>query len=443
MKKGFLTALLAVLALSGPAFAGGEPDGNMRVWLDADYLMWTIKDAPIDAPLLTTGTLTNPTSLGSGTLGAPSTQVLAGDTRLNQNFFSGFRLNGGWLDCSGAFGIEAGFFMLPQQTTNQSFASDATGNPLLARPVFDVRAQAETVLFVSAPNVFAGGANIASTSALFGGDLNAFCPVVRGSCDDDIIKYCNVLAGFRYLNLRENLAIDQNTTVLPNGVTFFNAQPVSNGGNLFISDNFHTLNQFYGGQVGFSSGLTWLRFTVTAAGKLGVGSMREEAMISGSTTGNSNLIPNQTVQGGLLALNSNIGSYTRNMLAVVPEGNLGFTLEITPQIKLTIGYTFLYVSNVARPGDLIDRNVDRTLVPSSQVYNPTLPGQQRPTFVWNGTDFWRRASTSVWVCASEGGDGFGRTGRVSCRVNRAQTRQLSTTAPPIEGCYVRTQVAVK
>lgn len=388
MKKGFLTAIVGVLALTGSAFAGGEPDGSMRVWFDGNWLGWAVKNAPISQPLLTTGTLTNPTSAGSGTLGAPDTQVLFGDNNINQHYFNGFRVNAGWLHCSDAFGVEAGFFMLTPHTTTFNFASDPLGSPLLARPVNDVRTGTQTVEFVSAPGAFTGQATIATTTEFFGGDLNVVWPVCRGCCDDDIIQYGYLLTGARYLNLREELNIGQSSAVLPNGITFFDGQPVPAGGTLQIADDFRTRNQFYGGQVGATGGVTWWLFTLSATGKVALGSMREEANIAGFTTANTSLIHNQTAPGGLLALNSNSGQFARSMLAVVPEGNLNLTVEITPQIKFTVGYSFLYVSNVIRPGQNLDLGVNRTAVPSSQAFNPTLGGPTRPTFNFAGTDFW-------------------------------------------------------
>jgi hypothetical protein len=388
MKKGFLTAIVAVLGLTGSAFAGGEPDGSMRVWFDGDYLGWAIKNAPVSQPLLTTGTLTNPTAAGSGTLGAPSTRVLFGDNNINEHYFSGFNVNAGWINCADTFGVEGSFFMLPQHANTFTFASDPLGNPVLARPALDVRTGSQTVLFVSAPTAFAGSATVSTMAEFFGGDLNAIWPVERGCCDDDIITYCYLLTGARYLNLTEDLSIGQNTTVLPNGVTFFDGQPVAAGGNLQVSDEFRTRNQFYGGQIGVKGGLTWWRFTLSGTGKFAIGSMREEENISGVTSATTALFHNQSLPAGLLAEGSNSGFFTRSMLAVVPEANLSVSVEITPQIKLTLGYTFLYVSNVARPGENIDLAVNRTTVPSSQAFNPTIPGPARPTFEFKGTDFW-------------------------------------------------------
>ncbi|WP_299009694.1 BBP7 family outer membrane beta-barrel protein, partial [uncultured Caulobacter sp.] len=66
----------------------------------------------------------------------------------------------------------------------------------------------------------------------------------------------------------------------------------------------------------------------------------------------------ETRSGGLLAQDSNIGNYERNELSVLPQ--LGVTLgyKLTERLKLTGGYTFVYWSNVVRPGDQIDPEVN-------------------------------------------------------------------------------------
>jgi hypothetical protein len=391
MKRGYLAAVVVVLVAASSAWADEEPDGSMRTWLDADYLLWWLSPAPSGPALLTTGTLTSPTTLGSGILGTPGTSILAGNGNLNTGPYSGFRIGGGWINCDNSFGLEGNFFYLAPQGTQETFSSDSSGNPLLARPIIDARTGSETVLFVSAPNAFNGSFTVNSTTSLFGFDANMLLPWYRCyACDDqDLGYYLTPVAGFRYLNLRDDLTMSQSSNVLLDGVGFFNGQPITNGGNVSLTDDFRTLNQFYGGQIGLKAGLTWWRFTLNGTAKVALGSMREEANISGSTTGyNATFGVTQTVPGGLYALSSNIGSYSRNMLAVVPEGTLNFAVEITPQIKLTVGYTMLYISNVARPGDLIDRTVNNTLLPSSQSYNPSIPGPQRPGFTWSGTDFW-------------------------------------------------------
>lgn len=391
MRRGFLAALVVVLIAASSTWADEEPEGSQRTWLDADYLLWWLKPAPGGPPLLTTGTLTNPTSAGSGVLGAPSTSVLAGNGYFNTGPYSGFRIHGGWIPCGDTWGVDGSFFYLTQMGVQDTFSSNTAGSPLLSRPIVDARTGAESVLFVAAPGAFSGSFIESSSTRFYGFDGNLLLPWYRCyPCDDcEVGYYVTPLAGYRYLNLRDGLVATQASNVLNNGVGFFDGQPIPTGGFVSVTDQINTLNQFYGGQIGVKAGLTWWRFTLNGAAKIALGSMHEEANLNGSTTGfNSSVHLMQTIPGGLYALATNIGAYNRNIIAVVPEGALNFAVEITPQIKAWVGYTILYLSDVARPGNLIDRSINRTELPSSQTFNPAIPGPQHPNFQWSATDFW-------------------------------------------------------
>ena len=107
MNKGFLTAILTVLALTGSALAGGEPDGSLRTWVDGEYLLYFLSPAPLSATAADHGAFDQiRTGAGSGILGNPGTQVLAGDQTFNNSPFNGFRINAGWIKCDDSFGVE-------------------------------------------------------------------------------------------------------------------------------------------------------------------------------------------------------------------------------------------------------------------------------------------------------------------------------------------------
>ena len=64
--------------------------------------------------------------------------------------------------------------------------------------------------------------------------------------------------------------------------------------------------------------------------------------------------------GGIFVQPGKIGHYNQHVFAVVPEGKLELSYRLTSHICLTLCYTFLYDSSVARPGDQIDRQVNIT-----------------------------------------------------------------------------------
>lgn len=79
----------------------------------------------------------------------------------------------------------------------------------------------------------------------------------------------------------------------------------------------------------------------------------------------------------------NIGTYTRTRLAVIPELNTNLHFQLTPIWRLNVGYSLLYLSNVARPGNQIDPIVDPNRFPPAGV-----PVSQHPIFTYSERSVW-------------------------------------------------------
>jgi hypothetical protein len=361
-----------------------------HVWLDADYLHYWFKQAPLGAPLLTTGPVPlNPLS-GFAVLNQPGTQVVIGNQTLDQSQSDGARITlGGWLDpftYSGqhTIGVEASYFVLPRVVGRLFQGGDATGNPVLARPVVDATTGQETSFIVSAPGLFVStpqGFTVTTSTEMWGAELNTFMPFY-GSCH----FMFGGLAGFRYINLEESLEISQTSSPIRPGIAFFNQLAVSPGQMLNIFDDFETKNNFYGGQVGLNAAFHYGRLSVDASGKVALGTMHQVVQIQGSTTLNAGGI-SQSIPGGLLALSTNPGS-GRYEFAVVPEANVTIGFQIHERINVHAGWSFLYANSVVRPGEQIDRVINGALLPSSQNFNTPPVGEIRPTFQFQKSEFW-------------------------------------------------------
>ena len=64
---------------------------------------------------------------------------------------------------------------------------------------------------------------------------------------------------------------------------------------------------------------------------------------------------------------------------------------MTQRLKLRAGYTIMYWTNVVRPGDQIDRDVNTTLAPDFDADGTPIPpgplvGPFRPAFAFNETN---------------------------------------------------------
>ena len=80
---------------------------------------------------------------------------------------------------------------------------------------------------------------------------------------------------------------------------------------------------------------------------------------------------------GIFATPANSGISSSNKFAVVPEAQIKLGYNITPAIRLIVGYDFLYWSNVVRPTDQIDRNVAKGQFYQEDRYSTSLAYPQR------------------------------------------------------------------
>jgi len=363
VSRVLIAVLGAVLVCAGTASA------QERFYGRAEYLYWWTKDAPNQAPLVS-----------RGFIGSPGTEVLLGGSDVDFGGHHGARLTlGSWLTDDRAWGLEASGFYLPRVSESGSVASpDRTGTDLRV-PFFNPRTGTESSTLLSASNpvdgFFAGTATERLSQRLWGAEGN----VVFGLGNPRPLRL-ELLGGFRYLNLRESLGFDTNTPDIPPGpVTVFHTR-----------DLFETRNDFYGGQLGLRARWDAGRFTADATVKVALGAMRQRADVEGALTTNFFNPPTvQTFPGGLLAQRSNIGSHERSVFAVVPEAGVNVGFRLTNWASVIVGYSALYASNVARPGDQVDRTINPTQSQAIALTNPAnLQGDARPRFRFDGSDFW-------------------------------------------------------
>jgi hypothetical protein len=323
----------------------------------------------------------------TGTLGQPGTVVLYGpDTDLNRSPIPGGRFTvGAWLDDDRTFGVEGSyFFLVPRGNSFQASSDGSAGSPVLARPFFNTTLGREDSELVAFPGVVGGSVRVDPTSRLQGFETNVLCCLCRSCNPCDCCRWSiEALAGFRYLDLDEGLGITENLAVLP-GV------PVLGSSKFLVHDSFSTHNQFYGGQVGVR-GTAWLgQFFVVGNLKVALGDSQESVDINGFTLITSPVGVVSARQGGFLALASNSGHFYHNRYAVLPEASLAVGYQVTNNLSVSLGYTFLYWSNVARPGDQIDRSVNPGTLPI--LNNPPAVGS-RPAFTFHDSDFWAQGLT--------------------------------------------------
>lgn len=375
---------------------GYAPGGRGTLYARGEYLLWWT-DGMYIPRLVVRG---DDDGLGNFT----NATIAYGDQDILEDSRNGGRiLLGLWLDDDGRWAVEGDYFGFNQLSSRFVDGGDGVTPPFVGRPFIDATTGLDVVEDVSFPGI-QGTVTIDATSDFQSAGLrlrhNLFstqgcttscgdcvscgtdvsCGDVVGGCDFGIGKFgalgtrrMDMLLGVRYAQLEEGLGITEDLTTIETVPT-----------TILLNDGFATSNEFVGGEVGFVWEWEHRRWSLELLSKLAIGNTRQRVFINGSTTRDTGVGP-ETKVGGLLAQSTNIGRYTRNELSIIPEIGATVGFALTQRLRITAGYTFLYWSRVARPGDQIDLEVNPSLLTFPPAANPN---PARPQFVFRDTDFW-------------------------------------------------------
>jgi hypothetical protein len=365
-----------------------------------------------------------------------STPTFANGNSLNAGEQFGGRFTAGvWLDVQQSVGLEAsGFFISNRSTGFQSTTGNSVDQFLLDFPfsshVFVVTpgtpgtpgmpartvtvttmtgttTTTTTTMTPAVPAVAAtpatstlsqtfptfiirqSSANVTGTSStgIWGGEINA-------RCTSPSLGAVSGLVGFRYLDLHENLTVNNSVQFfLPPGIQDLNGIGLPLDGNLPTSisyttaDVIRTQNRFYGGQVGLDLDMYLGRFITDLCFKTALGVMHQTVNVSG-TTQTVNVYSTGTLtdftSGGLLSSPLDLGNHSRNRIAFVPEINVKLGYQILPSLRAYVGYDFLYLSSIVRPGDQVGisgSTIQATVANTTQQITVT-----QPTFRYKSSD---------------------------------------------------------
>jgi hypothetical protein len=354
----------AELSVCGPNGPDSEPHAGIasRFYARGEYLLWWTKGQQLPA-LVTTGSAAD---MPPGAIGQPNTTVLFGNAEVDTHVRSGGRLTVGyWLDEHCSYGVEASGFVLEPQSTHFSRSSD--GSVVLAEPFFAEDVAAESALLIASPGALAGSVIASTSTRLWGAEANA-CLTLDG---DDFYRL-EVLGGFRYLQLKDELFISSlSDTIPPTGPTS-------------VTDLLRTRNTFYGGQLGLQLSFHRGPWCMDLRGMVALGAMHRVVLIDGSTAfitaGGTTVVP-----GGLFAQPTNIGSFSHDGFTAVPELLYNLSYQVNHYLRVYAGYSIIFMT-AARPGDQIDRQVNSTQVPG--LHLGPFVGDARPAFNLVKQDFW-------------------------------------------------------
>ena len=363
-------------------------------WVDADYLLWFSSAQPANFPFVTTSA-----PAAGGQLGATSTVVLHSTTDLGYNVYSGFRITAGcFKDDERRFGWYASGFMTEEKANDYLAASDATGQPLLARPFINAATGRPDVLLVSFPTFAAGSINVRATNQTWGAEAGPIINLYRDCPDDCGATAClwniNLLTGFRFLQIHERLVMQQFSRTVGNSTLIFDGKIYGAPAQVEVYDEFDAQNQFYGGNIGLSNEVRSGRWAFNMTGKVALGVMHQRVDVNGFsilTTAVNPAVPGSgtvsVARAGLFANASNIGRYKNDEFCVVPEVTANLSYAWCSWLSTSVGYTFLYANRVARPSEQYTTSVNPATIPTSPSYGLGAP-IATPSPLISQSDFW-------------------------------------------------------
>ncbi|HXY33444.1 MAG TPA: BBP7 family outer membrane beta-barrel protein [Planctomycetaceae bacterium] len=396
-------------SLDGGCFNNCNPCDCDRVWARAEYLLWWTKSSPDPTPLATSVAPGTPTGgiPVPGAVGGAGTTVVLGGSDIDLGTRQGVKGTiGFWFDNTHTVGVEGTYFYLGTVSESQGVASlGGAAEPTLQTPFFDVTGAfhggtpGPAAMLPALATLFAvpGGLNgnlithdnLNLVSRLQGADGYGLFNIAQGGR-----MRWDFLFGFKWIDLYENLDYTQTnqTNTQAHANVVFNT-----------ADSFSTANSFYGGLLGIRFETSpddgrggWLGgFYYRADFKLGLGDTVERTDIDGGTETNLQT-PVFTAPvhyaGGAFTELSNLSGHDSDHFAVVPEVNLSVGYAVTTWFRVFVGYDFLYISDVVRPGDEIDGGVNLFRTSLVQQANPAIAAPaldpSRPVFSANQTTFW-------------------------------------------------------
>lgn len=316
-------------------------------------MMWRVGDG---LPVLAT-TSTSPT--GSGVIGAASTRVLFGGERVLDELTAGGRVTlGTWLDSQHCQSLVFRGWGAEQDHFN--FFTDENRDSVIARPFFNVTdgvTPANGSQLIASPGQFDGSINIDGSNNVYGGDVS-----LRQRWLGGLGGYVDVLYGYQYMRMEDDLRISTSSTVLPGNV--------NEGAILDVLDLFDAENEFHGGQLGLAARYRERCWSFNGTIKAAAGSLNRTAFRAGSS--------NRSLGGvdapdpnGLLVRSTNAGTISDSTFAWVPELDATLGWRWTKNLDLTFGYHVVAMTDALQVSGMIDEDLA-----VNAANNPT--GQERP-----------------------------------------------------------------
>lgn len=342
----------------------GSSCNETYYWLDAEALLW-FGDNLNSPPLVNTAAAGVVPLTGNQGV----TQAFGGDNGIDTGMMPGYRFTfGTWLDSCRTVGVSGRVYGL--FSGSSTFSQASSGGTSIGVPYIDYNSGLNAVYDIAyaTGGVTHWEGDVAASNSLSMVGAEALGNFLVAGDESHRVTF---LGGYGFNRLDNDLSIESfrvnrlTGDLIPDGTTFD------------TSDNFSTSNTFHGGILGLQTDFRRGRFTIGSLAKVGFGNMHQLVNIAGRSTvvdGNTGAITN--LNSGVLAQPSNSGIVERDRFAFMPELGVKMGYDIRRNLQFTVGYTFLFWSDVALAGDQINTTVD------------LLQQTSNPSFQFKETGYW-------------------------------------------------------
>lgn len=360
--------------------------GQDRLWFDVDYLYWQLSGT--DLPPLVTASPAGTALTDAGVLGDPTTEILAGNSEVNNGWRSGYRLQGGfWLDGCRTLALTAEYF--DAGSDDYRFTQGSDPDLIVTRPIFNTELGEWDVEFVSIDGELDGGVSVLSSDDFRGAAIGLQRCLRRccNPCGCGPSWNLDLIGNYRYYQYNSRLVITEDLTVLDGTST-----PLVPGTTIDLRDSFSARNEFHGGEIGLKGRVTQSYLWLEGLASVAVGAHHRSVTIDGSTVNTVPSAGSSTMAGGLLTSEvTNIGHYSDTRTAVIPNLRLALGCQLTNHVSGHFGYNVIVWDDVVRAADHLPPGleVDPRNLPPVQAGGgpePEFPGLRGSTMVAHGFD---------------------------------------------------------
>lgn len=345
-------------------------------WAQAELLYWTIRKNKTAIPLVTSASLADPLP---GALNQPGSVLQLSSCSIQPKNHAGFRfLVGTSLNTCHISNLELSYLLLPHNRSCRSLTtSGEPGSPNLAVPLYDTTGvwslhgiPGETVAVLPGPLFdepgFFGKFTLCGSTKFQGAEILTVFELCTRDC-----FLLSASSGLAWMQFCEAMAFAGQTHTDANAVLaadFFN-----------FNDRFITKNNFFGPLAGVRLELEHHAWKLQTFITGGIGFIQNHLITHGSSrTEAGNLFfltshaAEQKLNGGIFTQPSNSGSFKQYKVGGMLEGLIRCSYTVRSWSEFSVGYNIIFLANVARSADQIDRKINVTRMSLAEASRATV-----------------------------------------------------------------------